>query len=57
MIIDFDEVTMAGGIITFPDFPYAGLPLQDADLIETIPIFGTTAGVTPGVGGIIDDPE
>ena len=44
-----------GGVVAFPDYPFAAKPVPDADLRETIIIGGSSA--TPGgsVGGTVDD--
>ena len=46
MVIDFQSVSMAGDIIVFPDFSYAALPEQPADIRPTIALEGVGGGNT-----------
>lgn len=57
MIFDFQETHMVGGIIQFPDYPFAALEKQPSDVMETVVLRGTTAGVSFGLTGTADQPE
>lgn len=54
MMFDMNEVSMIGGILTFPDYPFSVLPTPDSEIRETIRVTGTSA-TSPGVTGTVDD--
>lgn len=57
MIIDFQQVTLAGDIITFPDFAYAPLPKQTTEIKDTITLDGSNTGSTISIGGSVEGSE
>lgn len=57
MIMDMEEYVMAGGVITFPDFPFGDIPLQPDQIIETIVISGGSTGGNISITGSVDTQE
>ena len=56
MFFDFNDATLAGEVIVFPSFPYAGVPVAPSGVGETITI-GGSAGNSPSIGGSVDNEE
>lgn len=57
MMFDFQEVSMAGGVAIYPDFPYAGLPIEPGLVKETVYLTGTSATAGASITGTADQRE
>lgn len=55
MILDFQQVSMAGGMIVFPDWPHAAQPLPDSEMHETVFIVGSSPN-SQNIIGDVDSP-
>ncbi len=56
MIFDFQQVSMAGGMIVFPDWPYAVQPKPPEMMHETVLITGSSSN-NSSITGSVDSPE
>ena len=57
MILDMQEPTLQEGMIIFPDWVFANLPLQPSQLVETEVIQGGAGSESMSITGSIDSPE
>ena len=54
MFFDFNQPSILGDIVTYPDFPFATVPVQPSAIGETVIITGSPSGSTVSIGGTAD---
>lgn len=57
MFFDMQETTLEGGLISYPDFPYAAVPKQPDQIKQTVIVQGSTSSRNVSVQGTSDRSE